>query len=51
VVVRSQGTVTLAATQAAGTGEDGTLLVLAQDIKDKEARPAKITKPNNNNHC
>jgi len=35
VVVRSQSTVTLAATQAAATGEDGTLLVLAQDIKDK----------------
>jgi hypothetical protein len=51
VVVRSQGTVTLAGTQAAATGEDGTLLVLAQDIKDKEARPAKITKPNDNNHC
>jgi hypothetical protein len=51
VVVRLQGTVTLAGTQAAATGEDGTLLVLAQDIKDKEARPAKITKPNDNNHC
>jgi hypothetical protein len=25
--------------------------VLAQDIKDKEARPAKITKSNDNNHC
>ena len=36
VVVRSQDTVTLAATQAAATGEEGTLLVLAKDIKDKE---------------
>jgi hypothetical protein len=51
VVVRAQGTVTLAGTQAAATGEDGTLLVLAQDIKDKDVRPANITKSNDNNHC
>ena len=51
VVVRSQGTVTLAAAQAAATGEVGTLLVQAQDIKDKEVHPANITKSNDNNHC
>lgn len=36
VVVRSQDTVTLASTQAAAIGEEGALLLLAKDIKDKD---------------